>query len=154
MIITDNELKHIIFDGFKSIKTIKNITPSVRHRMLGSLLSMNKNSWEVVGITEAALVKFIDNDFKRPKGVNRSHINQRSKTSKIMFERNDWTVDSWWKFYKDRDKCILATSSENMNKDPDIIFADVPSGLFKTRGFAYDVKDKEKEFLIGISKKL
>ena len=48
----------------------------------------------------------------------------------------------------------LATSSENMNKDPDIIFADVPSGLFKTRGFAYDVKDNEKKFLMEISKKL
>lgn len=152
--MTDNELKQIIFDGFESIKNIKNITPSVRHRMLGSLLSMNKNSWVVIGITKAALIKFIENDYKRPKGVNRSHIDQRSKTSKIMFERNDWTVNSWWKFYKDRDKCILATSSENMNKDPDIIFADVPSGLFKTSGFAYNVKDKEKKFLMGISKKL
>jgi|TARA_B110000305_G_C18974540_1_gene418687 hypothetical protein len=152
--MTDNELKQIIFDGFESIKNIKNITPSVRHRMLGSLLSMNKNSWVVIGITKAALIKFIENDYKRPKGVNRSHIDQRSKTSKIMFERNDWTVNSWWKFYKDRDKCILATSSENMNKDPDIIFADVPSGLFKTSGFAYNVKDKEKKFLMEISKKL
>ena len=152
--MTDNELKHIIFYGFEVIKKIKNITPSVRHRMLGSLLSMNKNSWVVIGITKAALIKFIENDYKRPKGVNRSHIEQRSKTSKIMFERNDWTVNSWWRFYKDRDKCILATSSENMNKDPDIIFAVVPSGLFKTRGFAYDVKDKEKQFLMEISKKL
>ena len=152
--MTDNELKQIIFDGFESIKKIKNITPSVRHRMLGSLLSMNKNSWVVIGITKAALIKFIENDYKRPKGVNRSHIDQRSKTSKIMFERNNWTVNSWWKFYKDRDKCILATSSENMNKDHDIIFADVPNGLFKTRGFAYDVKDKEKNFLMEISKKL
>ena len=152
--MTDNELKHIIFDGFQIIKKIKNITPSVRHRMLGSLLSMNKNSWVVIGITKAALIKFIENDYKRPKGVNRSHIEQRSKTSKIMFERNDWTVNRWWRFYKDRDKCILATSSENMNKDPDIIFAVVPSGLFKTRGFAYDVKDKEKQFLMEISKKL
>ena len=152
--MTDNELKRIIFDGFEVIKKIKNITPSVRHRMLGSLLSMNKNSWVVIGITKAALIKFIENDFKIHKGVNRSHIEQRSKTSKIMFERNDWTVNSWWRFYKDRDKCILATSSENMNKDPDFIFADVPSGLFITRGFAYDVKDKEKQFLMEISKKL
>ena len=152
--MVDDDLKQTIFDGFKAIKKIKNITPSVRHRMLGSLLSMNKNSWIVIGITKAALIKFIENDYKRPKGVNRSHIAQRSETSKIMFERDDWTVNSWWKFYIDRDKCILATSSENMNKDPDIIFADVPSGLFKTRGFAYDVKDNEKKFLMEISKKL
>ena len=99
-------------------------------------------------------VKIIENDFKRPKGVNRSHINQRSETSRIMFEKDSWDMDSWWEFYEESDKCILATSSENMDKDPEIIFAKVPEGLFKTRGFAYIVKDEEKAFLKKISANL
>ena len=147
-------LKKTIFDGFLAVKKIKNITPSVRHRMLGCILSMNPNAWRVIGITKAALIKFIENDFKRPKGVNRSHIKQRSETSRIMFEKDSWDMDSWWEFYTERDKCILATSSENMNKDPEIIFAKVPEGLFKTRGFAYIVKDEEKAFLKQLSTNL
>jgi len=67
-----------------------------KHRMLHHLMDMDKDGWIVIGITEAALKKFIENDFKRPKGINRSHIFQRSKTSQMMFERKDWDIKSWW----------------------------------------------------------
>ena len=43
---------------------------------------MDKDGWIVIGITEAALKKFIENDFKRPKGINRSYIFQRVKLAK------------------------------------------------------------------------
>ena len=66
----------------------------IKHRMLHHLMDMD--GWIVIGITEAALKKFIENDFKRPKGINRSHIFQRSKTSQMMLERKDWDTKSWW----------------------------------------------------------
>ena len=67
-------------------------------------MGMNKNSWIVIGITEAALEKFKENDYKRPKGVNRSHIFQRSETSRIMLQKTDWDIESWWDFYVQRDE--------------------------------------------------
>jgi len=86
--------------------------------------------------------------------VNRSHIHQRSETSKYLFSQTDWDRDSWWDYYTKRDITILATSSENMDKKQDISKFDVPIGLFKARGFAFTVKDSEKEFLRDISKRI
>ena len=114
-------------------------------------MGMRKDGWRVIGITEAALKNFIEIDFESPKGINRSHIFQRSESSKIMIEKLDWDIESWWNFYVERDECILATSSENMDKKPDVIKHEVPRGLFNTRGFAFTVKKAEKEFLKSLS---
>ena len=141
------ELKKIIFNGFLKIQQMEGVPLYTKHRMLQNLMGMRKDGWRVIGITEAALKKFIENDFERPKGINRSHIFQRSETSKIMIEKLDWDIESWWNFYVERDECILATSSENMDKEPDVIKHEVPRGLFKTRGFAFTVNNAEKEFL-------
>ena len=150
----DGDIKDIIFRGFLALQKMKGVPVNVKHRMLTNLMSMNKDSWKVVGITQAALEKFVENDFKRPKGVNRSHIHQRSETSKYLFSQTDWDIDSWWDYYTKRDITILATSSENMDKKQDISKFDVPNGLFKTRGFAFTVKDAKKDFLRDISKSI
>ena len=78
---TEDSTKDIIFGGFLALQKMKGVPVNVKHRMLTNLMAMNKNSWKVVGITQAALKKFVDNDFNRPKGVNRSHIHQRSETT-------------------------------------------------------------------------
>ena len=145
-----DQLKETIFNGFLKLQEMEGVPLYTKHRMLQNLMGMNKNSWIVIGITEAALEKFKENDYKRPKGVNRSHIFQRSETSRIMLEKTDWDIESWWDFYVQRDECVLATSSENMDKEPDVVKYAVPSGLFKTRGFAFTVKNAEKEFLKGL----
>ena len=150
---TEDSTKDIIFGGFLALQKMKGVPVNVKHRMLTNLMAMNKNSWKVVGITQAALKKFVDNNFNRPKGVNRSHIHQRSETTKYLFSRTDWDRDCWWDYYTKRDITILATSSENMDKKEDVSKFDVPVGLFKTRGFAFTVKDAEKKFLKEISKK-
>jgi hypothetical protein len=64
-----------------------------KHRMFQNLMGMNKDGWIIIGITEAALEKFKANDYKRPKGVNRSHIFQRSETSQKMFGRKKTFAD-------------------------------------------------------------
>ena len=92
---TDEDIKDIIFRGFLALQKMKGVPINVKHRMLGNLISMNKDTWKVVGITQAALEKFVENDFERPKGVNRSHIHQRSETSKYLFSKTDWDRDSW-----------------------------------------------------------
>ena len=145
-----DQLKETIFNGFLKLQEMEGVPLYTKHRMLHNLMGMNKNSWIVIGITEAALEKFKENDYKRPKGVNRSHIFQRSETSRIMLQKTDWDIESWWDFYVQRDECVLATSSENMDKEPDIIKYEVPRGLFKARGFAFIVSNAEKEFLKGL----
>jgi len=148
--MSTEELKKTIFNGFLKIQEMEGVPPYTKHRMLQNLMGMNKNSWIVIGITEAALEKFKENDYKRPKGVNRSHIFQRSETSRIMLQKTDWDIESWWDFHVQRDECVLATSSENMDKEPDIIKYEVPRGLFKARGFAFIVSNAEKAFLKGL----
>ena len=150
--MSTEELKKTIFNGFLKIQEMEGVPMYTKHRMLQNLMGMRKDGWRVIGITEAALKKFIENDFERPKGINRSHIFQRSETSKIMIEKLDWDIESWWNFYVERDECILATSSENMDKKPDVIKHEVPRELFKTRGFAFTVKKAEKEFLKSLSR--
>ena len=149
--MSTEELKKTVFNGFLKIQEMEGVPMYTKHRMLQNLMGMRKDGWRVIGITEAALKKFIENDFERPKGINRSHIFQRSETSKIMIEKLDWDIESWWNFYVERDECILATSSENMDKEPDVIKHEVPRGLFKTRGFAFTVNNAEKEFLKSLS---
>jgi len=145
------ELQKTIFKGFLKIREMEGVPLYTKHRMLQYLMGMNKDGWIVIGITEAALEKFKENDYKRTKGVNRSHIFQRSETSQKMFEKTDWDIESWWNFYVERDECILATSSENMNKEPDVIKYEVPRGLFKTRAIGFTLKNAEKEFLKNLS---
>ena len=73
----------------------------------------------------------MENDFKLPEGkrenkINRSHRIDRIKTSLEMLEKTNWTKESWWKFYRKRDKCVLATGTENKSKEKIVIKYKVP----------------------------
>ena len=59
---TEESIKDIIFSGFLALQKMKDVPVNVKHRMLTNLMAMNKDSWKVVGITQAALKKFVDND--------------------------------------------------------------------------------------------
>ena len=61
---TDESIKDIIFRGFLALQKMKGVPVNVKHRMLGNLISMSKDTWKVVGITQAALEKFVENDFE------------------------------------------------------------------------------------------
>ena len=152
------KLKKSLFDGFVAIQKLKGIPNKTKHRMLWEMFFCNGENtlfWEVIGITEMAGRKIKENNYKLPKGVkenkvNRSHIYPRIETSEIMLEKTDWTMEEWWKFYRKRDKCVLATGTENMSKEKEIIKYQVPQGkgLFLSSGFSCRIGDKEKEFLI------
>ena len=152
------KLKKSLFDGFIAIQKLKGIPNKTKHRMLWEMFVCNGENtlfWEVVGITETAGQKIKENNYKLPKGskenkVNRSHIYKRIETSMIMLEKTDWTMEEWWNFYRERDKCVLATGTENMSKEKEVIKYQVPEGkgLFPSAGFSCRIGDKEKEFLI------
>ena len=123
---------------------------SKRYRMLGELFAAHKDHWQVIGITENALRVFAEHDFKRVSrmGINRSHLVDRVKTYTTMLEGPLMEIDEWWKFYRDNDTTILATSSENMsNGFSKVHNIDPTLGLFKSHGFAWKHKDPEIQFL-------
>lgn len=123
---------------------------SKRARMLGELLSLCPDTWQVIGITEDALRVFAEHDFKKVSrmGINRSHLVDRHKTYTTMLDGPLMECDEWWKFYRDNDNTILATSSENMtNTFGKIYDVDTSLGLFKSRGFAWKHNKEEIKFL-------
>ena len=144
-----------IYDDFRMIRKMKASFPT-KHRMLWELLSMsgeNKDFWQVVGITELAFNKIIQNDVDDAKQsikanrIQRAHIIKRIETSRVMLEDPIKKKDAWWKFYLDSDKCVLATASENLRKEPELKKYDVPQDLFKCSGFGYIVSKDEINFL-------
>ncbi len=122
---------------------------AIKVRMLTALMSADAGAWRVVGVTQAALDKFAEHEFRRVSGmgVNRSHIIDRHQTYVEMRER-DMGVEEWWAFLQERDKCVLATSSENLRGVfSQIIDIDPALGLFLNRGYAWRHGTSEIEFL-------
>ena len=143
-----------VYNDFLLIRQMKS-SFQTKHRMLWEMLGMNgknKDFWRVVGITELAFNKIVENDYKLPKGnkdnkINRSHIKNRIETSKTMLEGPLMKIDEWWEFYLENDKCILATASENLSKQQETIKYNVPFGLFECSGFSFKVAAEEINFL-------
>jgi len=119
-------------------------------RLLSELFAETPNPWRVVGITEKALNVFKEHNFKKisKMGINRSHEISRNDTYTHMFNNIFKDADTWWDYYFDRDKTILATSSENKaSKFSTITLFDNPNHLFKSSGFAWRHRKQEEQFL-------
>lgn len=118
--------------------------------MLTLLFSTQPNIWRVVGITEEALKKFKEHEFKRVSkmGIHRSHIRDRFSTFQEMLEMNIDDPEELWAFYYENDKTILATSSEN-RKNGIEKYHEVAENLllFKSKGFAWEHAKNEISFL-------
>ena len=151
----DKQTIETMFNAFLKVQ-LMDVPYSVKNKMLGAIFGMTPNPWRVVGITEEAIYRFKDNDFKYKSGmgINRSHKFPRHKRNRFLLENKNWTVDKWWNYFYSRDKCILATSTENMNKDPIISKFRVAGNLFQSSGFSFKVKEKETIFLKEIFNKL
>lgn len=139
--------KWTIYKGFCSIQKIEGIPLSVQQGMLLALTSMLKEyGWPVIGITEAAALRIQENEYKRPKKINRSHIYSRKETSEILFSK-EWEFTDFWDFFLKRDCCVLATSKENYSKEPENLWRQVPKGMFQSVGFAFRVGKEEASWL-------
>jgi hypothetical protein len=153
--MNEKETINIMFQAFLQVQSM-NVPYPIKNKMLGALFNMTPNGWRVVGITEKAIYRFKDYNFKYKSGmgINRSHIFPRHKRNKYLLQRQDWNIQSWWKYFYERDKCILATSTENMNKEPIISKFRVPKNMFRSSGFSFKVKEFESMFLEASYKKL
>lgn len=156
--LVSDELKNYICEGFILIKRSENFSEKQKIELIDRLLSMGAGvGWRPKAITINALQLFVQNDFKRPAGIERSHIHHRRDTLNDLLKR-EWKNDEWWDWYKERDYTILSTRQENRNeKDfPKIKTIDIPleKNLFLGQRVGYVYGSEEKVFLKEIASKL
>lgn len=88
-------------------------------RMLTSLMGSRPWSWRVIGITEAALAIFAENDFKRPAGrIQRGHRSDRASTAQAVFYDRNYPMpeEEFLEFFLKRDETVLMTVEENKHR--------------------------------------
>ena len=137
------------YADFMAIRSMRSPTAK-RVRMLTELLSGYEDNWIVTGVTKEALDVFKQHGFRKVSrmGINRSHLVDRYKTYTQMIEGPEMSAEDWWQFYRDNDKTVLATSSENMTNNFSETYAvDTELGLFRTQGFAWKHNKAEVRFL-------
>ncbi len=125
----------------------------VKRMMLQALFSQWSGAWRVVGVTQSALQRFKEHDFKRKSGmgINRSHLIGRSETFDRMLAE-PMEVTAWWEFYYERDRTVLATSSENMSTQTFKHFRIDDPNLFRTKGYAWNHGEAEEQKLRELHK--
>lgn len=142
-------LKENLYHDYLLIRSMR--APSkTQARLLGELLALCPDHWQVIGITEDALQVFAEHDYRRVSrmGINRSHLVDRYKTFITMLEEPLMECDEWWNFYRNNDTTVLATSTENSkNSFSKIYDIDTSLGLFKSRGFGWRHTKEEIKFL-------
>lgn len=142
-------IKEALYHDFLLIRQMK-ATTSKKVRMFSELLAEHPDHWQVIGITEEALKVFANHDFKRVSrmGLNRSHLVDRHKTYTTMIEGPLMDLEEWYRFYRENDLTIIATSSENISGNFSKVYHVDPSlNLFKSSGFSWRHKKDEIEFL-------
>lgn len=141
--------KEDLFHDYKLICQLK-VPFKTKVGMLTYLFSNQPNPWRVTGITENALIRFKENGFKNKSriGIQRSHINDRYKTFEEMTTIDFKDCNEWWDFFYEKDKTILATSSENKKGNYSRIFEiDESLNLFMSSGYGWKQNRKEQIFL-------
>ena len=152
--ITDQlQLKLVLFNDYLLIKQMQS-PQNNKIKLRSALVSINPNSWRVIGITTAALEVFKQHDFKKVSGmgINRSHIIQRHSFYNELINQEITDHQTFWDLYHQNDCTILATSTENMSKSEKIFhnYYDIPNderNLFQTAGYAWKHKEEEEYFL-------
>lgn len=141
--------KEEFYQDFLAIRSMNSSVPK-KVRMLSEMLSGYEDNWQVIGITESALKVFAQHNFKKVSkmGINRSHMVDRHKTYTEMLTGPLLDCNSWWQFFLDNDKTILATSSENISGNMSKVYSIDPAlGMFKAKGFAWRHSKIEQTFL-------
>ncbi|MDB9907027.1 hypothetical protein OAD36_03655 [Gammaproteobacteria bacterium] len=151
-------LKEYICEGFKFIQQSDELEYKQKVDMLGNLFSLGAGTgWRPKAITLGALKLFIENDFKKPLGLERAHKFHRRDTLKTLIE-TEWKDDEWWDWYAERDYTTLATREENRNEAnfENLITFPIPLelNLFWGARVGFEYGKAEKEFLRNLASQL
>ena len=92
--IVNKELKAFICHGFKLIKHSSDYSEKQKIELIDRLLSMGAGvGWRPKKISINALKSFVENDFKRPKGIERAVVHRRDTLNELLIK--DWRGDEW-----------------------------------------------------------
>ena len=116
-----------------------------KRRCVAALLDYERprETWNIVGITRAAVDAYQANDFK-PVKLNRSHKVDRVTTFRELVENPIEDVDRWWAFVVERGRCVLATATENItDRWSEVIEIPQGKGLFQGDGIQFSAKYRQ-----------
>ena len=91
----EREIKEIMFNAFQQVQKMDKVPLPIKNKMLSAIFKMNPEKWRVIGITEKAVLRFQQYEFKYKTGmkIQRSHIYQRSKRNKHLLDKTDWKLE-------------------------------------------------------------
>ena len=134
----DEKRKKEMFKLYKNICT-RSFSYNKKKMLISTILGYEDWAWRVVGISKEALIRCKRNDYNRPKGLVRDHINERKETYKRLIEEQP-SEEIWWKYFWKRDKTRLLTSEEHINinifNPENLIKINWTEGYFQSRGYA------------------
>ena len=152
--LPSTEFKIAAFRIYRAIKE----EPELAHlltRFSGQLLGGGGWSWRVVGISEIALKRIAENNFKRCKKLHRAHfIQDRETTYKMIsnLDLDELSFTEWWNLYWKNDATVIVSASDNEHSskldDVKCFKIDWKLGLFQGARVGYKFrKGVEGEYL-------
>jgi len=150
-IFPSEETRKSIYNFYLLTYESKFSIPKKRHLMT-SAMGYEKWGWRVVGITKSAVIEIANNNFKKPKGLERDHFKKsRKDTFNEIFVSEKYNLEKWWEKVWENDETILMTKNEhnkhkNLNKD-DVLNVDYKIGLFRANGIGMSFTKRDGEFV-------
>jgi len=121
------------------------------NKILTGLMGGHSWSWHVIGITELALQKFKDLDYRYVvgSGITRAHLKPRVETVKEVIDASaPLNVDAFVKFWLNNDKTVLCAKGENKFEAPVYIeFDNTDYNFFQSGNVGWKHSKKEIDFL-------
>ena len=120
-------------------------------RILTAILAARSFSWHVVGITDAALKIFAEQQFrnKSRSGITRAHLKPRNETVRALFAKDEPLNESdFWRTWLEADKTVLCARGEN--KTPVPPYRDIENAnceLFTSTPMGWRHGRREQEYL-------
>lgn len=140
-----------IFHAYKSDALFFTLTQS--NTELTTVMGGRPWSWHVTGITEAALIRYKELEFKHvaKSGITRAHLIPRFVTTQKLLENSEpYSLDSFFSIWLEADKTVICGPGQNKKEFnfPYIKIDNDDYRLFnsKTIGWKFRV-DEEGTFL-------
>jgi hypothetical protein len=126
-------------------------TASQCTRIITPIMSAKPFAWHVVGVTEAALRKFheLNYRYQAGHGLTRAHLRPRIETVRELLDRSEPMSESEFiKYWFAHDRTILCARGENKAIVPKFIAIENHDGsLFRSTRIAWRHGKKERELL-------
>jgi len=120
-------------------------------RILTPIISAKRFAWHVIGVTEAALKKFheLNYRYQAGHGLTRAHLRPRIETVRELLDRSEpMSQSEFIEYWFAHDRTVLCARGENRAVVPKFIAIENHDGsLFSSTRIAWRHGKKERELL-------